>query len=43
MMSQDPPWAPMFNRLNRHFVSSHLGCYVYNPVMNLDYAAACKK
>lgn len=42
MMSQDPPWAPIFNRLNRHFVSSHLGCYIYNPVAELDYAAACK-
>jgi peptide/nickel transport system substrate-binding protein len=43
MMSQDPPWAPMFNRLNRLFVSSHFGCFVYNPVFNVDLAAACKK
>jgi peptide/nickel transport system substrate-binding protein len=43
MMSEDPPWAPMFNRLNRLFVSSHFGCFVYNPVMNVDLAAACKK
>ena len=43
MMGEDPPWAPMFNRLNRLFVSSHFGCFVYNPVMEVDLAAACKK
>ncbi len=42
MMSQDPPWGPMFNRLNRLFVSSHFGCFVYNPVEEVDLAAACK-
>ncbi|HXY17494.1 MAG TPA: ABC transporter substrate-binding protein [Gaiellaceae bacterium] len=42
MMSQDPPWAPMFNRTNRLFVSSHYGCFVYNPVFEVDLAAACK-
>jgi ABC-type oligopeptide transport system substrate-binding subunit len=43
MMSQDPPWAPMLNRTNRLFVSSHLQCFLYNPVFELDYAAVCKK
>jgi peptide/nickel transport system substrate-binding protein len=43
MMGQDPPWAPMFNRVNRLFVSSHFGCFVYNPVEEVDLAAACKK
>ena len=43
MMADDPPWAPMFNRLNRLFVSSHFGCFIYNPVMEVDFAAACRK
>jgi peptide/nickel transport system substrate-binding protein len=43
MMAQDPPWGPMFNRTNRLFVSSHYGCFVYNPVFEVDLAAACKK
>jgi len=43
MMGQDPPWAPQFNRLNRLFVSSHFGCFIYNPVAEVDLAAACKK
>ena len=43
MMGQDPPWAPMFNRVNRLFVSSHFGCFVYNPVEYVDLAAACRK
>lgn len=43
MMGDDPPWAPMFNRLNRLFVSSHFGCFIYNPVEEVDLAAACKK
>jgi peptide/nickel transport system substrate-binding protein len=43
MMGQDPPWAPMFNRANRLFVSSHFGCFIYNPVEEVDLAAACKK
>jgi peptide/nickel transport system substrate-binding protein len=42
MMSQDPPWAPMFNRTNRLFVSSHIGCFLYNPVFEVDFAAACR-
>jgi peptide/nickel transport system substrate-binding protein len=42
MMSQDPPWAPMFNRTERIFVSSHFGCFIYNPVFMVDLAAACK-
>jgi peptide/nickel transport system substrate-binding protein len=43
IMAEDPPWAPMFNRLNRLFVSSHIGCFTYNPVFIVDYAALCKK
>jgi len=43
IMSQDPPWAPQFNRTNRLFVSSHIGCFVYNPVFEVDYGALCKK
>jgi len=43
MMAQDPPWAPMLNRTNRIFVSSHLQCFTYNPVFEMDYAAVCKK
>jgi peptide/nickel transport system substrate-binding protein len=41
--SQDPPWASMFNRTNRLFVSSHIGCFTYNPVFEVSYAALCKK
>jgi peptide/nickel transport system substrate-binding protein len=43
MMAQDPPWGPMFNRTNRLFVSSHIGCFTYNPVFEVDLAALCKK
>jgi len=43
MSAQDPPWAPVLNRNNRLFVSSHLGCFLYNPVFEVDYAAVCKK
>jgi peptide/nickel transport system substrate-binding protein len=42
MMGEDPPWAPMLNRVNRLFVSSHIGCFLYNPVFEVDYAALCK-
>ena len=42
MMAEDPPWGPMFNRTNRLFVSSHIGCFVYNPVFEVDLAALCK-
>jgi ABC-type oligopeptide transport system substrate-binding subunit len=42
MMSQNPPWAPQFNRTNRIFTSSHIGCFLYNPVFEVDYAALCK-
>ena len=43
MMSEDPPWAPMLNRINRLFVSSHVGCFTYNPVFEVDYAAALQE
>jgi len=42
MMKQDPPWVPILNRTNRVFVSSHIGCFTYNPVFEVDYAALCK-
>jgi ABC-type oligopeptide transport system substrate-binding subunit len=42
MMSQDPPWVPILNRTNRLFVSSHIGCFTYNPVFEVDFAALCK-
>jgi len=42
MMSNDPPWGPMFNRVERVFVSSHIGCFTYNPVFLVDLAALCK-
>jgi len=43
MMAEDPPWVPILNRANRLFVSSHFGCFIYNPVAEVDLAAACKK
>ena len=42
MMKQDPPWVPILNRTNRLFVSKHIGCFTYNPVFEVDYAALCK-
>jgi peptide/nickel transport system substrate-binding protein len=43
IMATDPPWAPILNRNNRLFVSSHVGCFTYNPVFEVSYAALCKK
>jgi peptide/nickel transport system substrate-binding protein len=42
MMAEDPPWVPILNRTNRLFVSSHIGCFLYNPVFEVDLAALCK-
>jgi peptide/nickel transport system substrate-binding protein len=42
MMAQDPPWVPILNRTNRLFVSSHIGCFTYNPVFEVDLGALCK-
>jgi ABC-type transport system substrate-binding protein len=42
--TNDPPWASMLNRSGRFFVSSHYGCFVYQPAQQIaDFAAACKK
>jgi ABC-type oligopeptide transport system substrate-binding subunit len=43
MMAENPPWVPILNRTARLFVSSHFGCFTYNPVFEVDYAAACRK
>jgi oligopeptide transport system substrate-binding protein len=43
MMRNDPPWASFMNEARRDFVSRNLGCYVFNPVYDLDLAAACEK
>jgi peptide/nickel transport system substrate-binding protein len=43
IMAKDPPWAPILNRNNRLFVGSHVGCFTYNPVFEVSYAALCKK
>lgn len=43
MMAENPPWVPILNRTARLFVSSHVGCFTYNPVFEVDYAALCKK
>jgi ABC-type oligopeptide transport system substrate-binding subunit len=43
MTSNDPPWVPILNRTNRLFVSSHIGCFTYNPVFEVDFGALCKK
>jgi peptide/nickel transport system substrate-binding protein len=43
LMRNDPPWAPFLNGTSRDFVSRSFGCFVYNPAMGVDVAAACKK
>jgi peptide/nickel transport system substrate-binding protein len=37
------PWASYRNASQRNFISKHFGCYVFNPVMQTDLAAACVK
>jgi peptide/nickel transport system substrate-binding protein len=43
IMSEDPPWASVLNRNNRLFVSSKVGCFVYNPVFEVSYTSLCLK
>jgi peptide/nickel transport system substrate-binding protein len=43
LMRENPPWAPAFNFLRRHFISRSYGCYFFHPVYLLDIAAACKE
>jgi peptide/nickel transport system substrate-binding protein len=38
------PWASLSNANTREFVSSHVGCYVFQPILGqIDLAAACVK
>jgi peptide/nickel transport system substrate-binding protein len=43
IMAEDPPWVSILNRNNRLFVSSRVGCFVYNPVYETSYASLCLK
>jgi ABC-type oligopeptide transport system substrate-binding subunit len=43
LMRTDPPWAPIIYGTSRSFVSPSYGCFVFNPVNGIDFAAACKK
>jgi ABC-type oligopeptide transport system substrate-binding subunit len=43
LMRNDPPWAPFVHGTGRDFVSPSFGCYLFQPVYQLDIAAACKK
>lgn len=40
---QQAPWAAVGGGTDRVFLSSHFGCFVFNPVMGVDLAAACRK
>jgi ABC-type oligopeptide transport system substrate-binding subunit len=37
------PFATYQNFINRDFVSKHLGCYIYQPVFQMDLAVLCRK
>jgi len=37
------PWASYQNFIERDFVSKHVGCYIFNPVFQMDLAAICHK
>jgi ABC-type transport system substrate-binding protein len=38
------PWAALSNTNTREFVSSHVGCYVFQPILGaMDLASACVK
>jgi ABC-type oligopeptide transport system substrate-binding subunit len=37
------PWASYQNFIERDFVSKHVGCYVFNPVFQMDLANLCRK
>ena len=43
LMRNDPPWAPYFHTTRADFVSRSYGCFLYQPVYGVDFAAACKK
>ena len=42
LMRDDPPWAPFFYSKTARFVSKSLGCFLYQPVYGVDFAAVCK-
>jgi len=38
------PWASLYNANTREFVSSHVGCYTFQPTLGaMDLATACLK
>jgi peptide/nickel transport system substrate-binding protein len=37
------PWAAYRNASQRDYVSARTGCYIFNPVFEMDFAAACIK
>jgi hypothetical protein len=43
IMKNGAPWAVRSNFNSRIFLSSHVGCFVYNAIYTLDLAAVCKK
>jgi ABC-type transport system substrate-binding protein len=43
MMKNDPPWAVRSNLNDRVFVSKRTGCFTFNAVFSVDYAALCIK
>jgi ABC-type transport system substrate-binding protein len=43
LMKNAAPWAPRSNGTNRIVLSSHIGCFTYNNIYGVDFAALCKK
>ena len=43
LMKNAAPWAPRSNGTNRIVLSSHIGCFTYNNIYGVDFAAICKK
>jgi peptide/nickel transport system substrate-binding protein len=43
MMRNDPPWAPVLTLTEADFASRSFGCFVFQPAIGPDFAAACKK
>jgi peptide/nickel transport system substrate-binding protein len=43
LMRINPPWAPFIHHTARTFVSKSFGCFLFHPVYEVDFAAACKK
>lgn len=43
IMKDNPAWAPFLSITFRDFVSKNLGCYVFQPVFQMDLAVVCKK